>query len=39
MSGVNKGRVWADEASLNVRAERYRVVRIGDLNWMNTEAG
>lgn len=38
MSGVNMGRVWADHASLNVRAERYRIVRIYDLNWMNVQS-
>jgi Domain of unknown function (DUF4150) len=38
ISGVNKGRVWADEASENVRAARYRIVRVGDLNWMNVES-
>jgi hypothetical protein len=37
VSHVNKGRVWADHASLNVRANRYRVVRVGDLNWMNVK--
>lgn len=39
LSGVNKGRVWADQASASVRAERYRVVRVGDLNWMNVQVG
>ena len=38
VSGVNRGRVWADHASGNVRANRYRVVRVGDLNWMNVES-
>ena len=38
LSGVNEGRAWADEASLNVRAERCRVVRVGDLTWMNVQS-
>ena len=37
-SGVNRGRVWADEASENVRATRYRIVRVGDLTWMNVQS-
>jgi hypothetical protein len=38
VSGVNVGRVWADVASTNVRAARRRVVRVGDLNWMNVQS-
>ncbi len=38
MSTVNKARVWADHASENVRADRYRIVRVGDLNWMNVQS-
>lgn len=34
-SGVNVGKVWADEASTNVRSERRRIVRHGDKCWMN----
>lgn len=34
-SGVNVGKVWADEASTNVRSERRRIVRHGDHCWMN----
>jgi hypothetical protein len=34
-SGVNTGKVWADEASTNVRSERRRIVRHGDQCWMN----
>jgi hypothetical protein len=37
-SGVNKGKVWADEASRNVRAEGIRIVRHGDHCWMNVKA-
>jgi hypothetical protein len=35
ISGVNEGRVWALQASTNVRAGRYRIARVGDLTWMN----
>lgn len=34
-SGVNVGKVWADHASRNVRAEGLRIVRVGDMCWMN----
>lgn len=37
-SGVNRGKVWADEASKNVRADGRRVVRAGDRCWMNVKA-
>ena len=37
-SGVNVGKVWADEASTNVRSERRRIVRHGDHCWMNMKA-
>ncbi len=37
-SGVNVGKVWADQASTNVRAERRRIVRHGDHCWMNMKA-
>lgn len=37
-SGVNVGKVWADEASANVRAEKIRIVRHGDKCWMNMKA-
>jgi hypothetical protein len=37
-SGVNRGKVWADEASKNVRAEGRRIVRAGDRCWMNVKA-
>ncbi len=37
-SGVNKGKVWAHEASKNVRAEGRRIVRHGDRCWMNVKA-
>jgi uncharacterized Zn-binding protein involved in type VI secretion len=36
-SGVNTGKVWAPEASTNVRAEGRRIVRHGDKCWMNTK--
>jgi hypothetical protein len=36
-SGVNVGRVWAEGASLNVRAEHRRVVRVGDRCWLNVK--
>lgn len=36
-SGVNRGKVWADGAALNVRAEGRRVVRAGDSCWMNVK--
>jgi hypothetical protein len=35
VSGVNKGKAWAEEASTNVRAERRRIVRDGDKAWLN----
>jgi hypothetical protein len=34
-SGVNVGKAWADGASVDVRAERRRIVRVGDHCWMN----
>lgn len=37
-SGVNVGKVWADGASRNVRAEGLRIVRHGDHCWMNMKA-
>ncbi len=37
-SGVNKGKVWACEASTNVYAEGRRIVRHGDRCWMNVKA-
>lgn len=37
-SGVNVGKVWADHASKNVRAERRRIVRHNDPCWMNMKA-
>jgi hypothetical protein len=37
MSGVNVGKVWAHEASGNVRAEGRRIVREGDHCWMNVK--
>ena len=37
VSTVNKGRVWALQSSINVRAARYRIARVGDLTWMNVE--
>jgi hypothetical protein len=37
-SGVNKGKVWAPQASTNVRAEGMRIVRHGDKCWMNMKA-
>lgn len=36
-SGVNMGKVWAEEASANVRAEGRRIVRHGDRCWMNAK--
>jgi uncharacterized Zn-binding protein involved in type VI secretion len=36
-SGVNLGKVWAEEASANVRAEGRRIVRHGDRCWMNAK--
>ncbi len=38
-SGVNVGKVWADEASTKVRAEGIRIVRHGDRCWMNMRGG
>jgi hypothetical protein len=38
VSGVNVGKVWADGASRNVRAEGSRIVRHGDHCWMNLKA-
>lgn len=38
VSGVNVGKVWAPEASTNVRAEGRRIVRHGDKVWMNVKA-
>lgn len=35
VSGVNKGKVWGEEASTNVHAEGRRIVRHGDKAWMN----
>lgn len=37
MSGVNTGKVWAVEASTNVRAEGRRIVRHGDRAWLNVK--
>jgi hypothetical protein len=37
-SGVNVGKVWACEASTNVRADRRRIVRHDDRCWMNVKA-
>ena len=37
-SGVHCGKVWADDASVNVRVEGRRVVRHGDDCWMNVKA-
>ncbi|WP_437313169.1 DUF4150 domain-containing protein [Sorangium sp. So ce385] len=37
-SGVNLGKVWAHEASKNVRADGRRIVRRGDRCWMNVKA-
>lgn len=36
-SGVNVGKVWAHEASRNVRAQGRRIVREGDRCWMNVK--
>jgi hypothetical protein len=36
-SGVNVGKVWAKDASANVRAEGRRIVRHGDDCWMNVK--
>jgi hypothetical protein len=36
-SGVNTGKGWAEDASINVRAERRRVVRHGDRAWLNVK--
>lgn len=38
ISTVNKGKVWANEASGNVRAGGYRICRVGDRNWMNLKS-
>ncbi len=38
VSGVNVGKVWAYEASSNVRAEGRRIVRVDDHCWMNMKA-
>lgn len=37
-SGVNLGKVWADDASVSVRADGRRIVRHGDDCWMNVKA-